>query len=297
MDAPPRMMLGRHKMVVVSRTTLALGVALTMLLAIVAIGHISSGAAEAALVKAEHAVKVLNQVDQVNTDYARAVTARRAYVVSGERSQLGELPKLDASLKRSLTVVRESLLDRPEQQGRLDALSRAIDERLAELDTSVERRHRTGRGEAGPGEIVLPTRVRMIREELMAEEKRLFAERNSRTRRELARARVAEGVSGVISVAILLVLFRRMRREIEQRRKSEGVLAEAKMAAEAMNEELREARAPADAANQAKSEFLSSMSHEVRTPLNAILGFAQLLHRDKKEPLSHRHRERESSTS
>jgi signal transduction histidine kinase len=284
-------MLGRDKLVV-SLTALALGVALTMLLAIVAIGQISSGAADAALRKAEHAVKVLNQVDQVNTDYARAVAARRAYVVSGERSQLGELPKLDASLKRSLTVVRESLLDRPEQQGRLDALSRAIDERLAELDTSVERRHRTGRGEAGPGEIVLPTRVRMIREELMAEEKRLFAERNSRTRRELARARVAEGVSGVISVAILLVLFRRMRREIEQRRKSEGVLAEAKMAAEAMNEELREARATADAANQAKSEFLSSMSHEVRTPLNAILGFAQLLHRDKKEPLSHRHRER-----
>jgi hypothetical protein len=67
MDALPRMsMLGRDKLVV-SRTTLALGVALTMLLLIVAIGHISSGAADAALVKAEHAVKVLNQVDRVNT--------------------------------------------------------------------------------------------------------------------------------------------------------------------------------------------------------------------------------------
>src|SRR4029079_846921 len=30
-------------------------------------------------------------------------------------------------------------------------------------------------------------------------------------------------------------------------------------------------------ANQAKTDFLSSMSHELRSPLNAILGFAQLL--------------------
>ncbi len=51
-------------------------------------------------------------------------------------------------------------------------------------------------------------------------------------------------------------------------------------------------RAAADAANHAKSDFLSSMSHEVRTPLNAILGFAQLLRRDTKEPLPKRHRDR-----
>ncbi len=57
-------------------------------------------------------------------------------------------------------------------------------------------------------------------------------------------------------------------------------------------EELREARAAAEAASDAKSEFLSSMSHELRTPLNAILGFAQLLRRDKREPLSDRHKER-----
>ena len=41
--------------------------------------------------------------------------------------------------------------------------------------------------------------------------------------------------------------------------------------------ELEAARATAEKANQAKSEFLSSMSHELRSPLNAILGFAQLM--------------------
>jgi signal transduction histidine kinase/CheY-like chemotaxis protein len=61
---------------------------------------------------------------------------------------------------------------------------------------------------------------------------------------------------------------------------------------ERLAEELRNARILAEAASDAKTEFLSSMSHELRTPLNAILGFAQLLQRDKREPLSDRHRER-----
>jgi signal transduction histidine kinase len=46
----------------------------------------------------------------------------------------------------------------------------------------------------------------------------------------------------------------------------------------------REARAQAEAASQAKDDFLATLSHELRSPLNAIVGWSQVLRARKGDP-------------
>jgi len=66
-------------------------------------------------------------------------------------------------------------------------------------------------------------------------------------------------------------------RDVTDRRRIEVTMQESNLGFE-------RASAAAEKANRAKSDFLSSMSHELRSPLNAILGFAQLINSDSPPP-------------
>ncbi|HEY5489634.1 MAG TPA: PAS domain S-box protein, partial [Gemmatimonadaceae bacterium] len=66
-------------------------------------------------------------------------------------------------------------------------------------------------------------------------------------------------------------------RDVTERKRLDQVLRE-------KNIELESSKSVAEKANLAKSAFLSSMSHELRSPLNAIIGFAQLMESDTPAP-------------
>jgi signal transduction histidine kinase len=70
-----------------------------------------------------------------------------------------------------------------------------------------------------------------------------------------------------------------------------GELTQSRREIEQANHRLQEANEKLKRVDESKSRFISTIAHEVRTPLNAIIGLIQLLGRDRKEPLSPMQRE------
>ena len=76
----------------------------------------------------------------------------------------------------------------------------------------------------------------------------------------------------IVLTALLLVFFKYFGLTRQQLREVE----DARAAAEAARQEAEAARLDAEHANRAKSEFLSNMSHDIRTPMNAIVGMTAI---------------------
>jgi signal transduction histidine kinase len=88
------------------------------------------------------------------------------------------------------------------------------------------------------------------------------------------------------------LLARRASEEAERQRRYVEALEATTATLEATTTELNGALAAAEAANQAKYNFVTNMSHELRTPLNAIIGFSDMMKGEVFGPLGNdRYRE------
>jgi signal transduction histidine kinase len=90
-------------------------------------------------------------------------------------------------------------------------------------------------------------------------------------------------ITGVISWLFVLVNDSRRVAEEESNRQNR-LLRDEIEAHELTDQALQSAKEQAEAANQAKSRYLTGISHELRSPLNAVLGYAQLLEQDPQIP-------------
>jgi signal transduction histidine kinase len=90
-------------------------------------------------------------------------------------------------------------------------------------------------------------------------------------------------VTGVVAWWLVLAHKSRLVAQEESNRQTHLLMREIELHRRT-DEQLQRARAQADQANQAKTRYITTISHEMRTPLNSILGYAQMLADDPQVP-------------
>lgn len=252
------------------------------------------------------ALVIKSEIQALHSLIAEAATSVRGYLLTGRdefltpyRAALGELPV-------TLTTLRRNIRD-PEMKTRLEHIQNLLQQKLDDLQALVER------GRSLPADELQAQLVssKAVLDELRAEiramdarEASLLAEYSAQARQALldnlrldaliTLLLLASGLSafllltnGVVRrVQKLAINAERLTRDqaleaLPAGRDEIGVLAERLQNASLL---LASRAAAANAASEAKTQFLSRTSHELRTPLNAILGFAQLLRMDTHDP-------------
>ena len=115
-----------------------------------------------------------------------------------------------------------------------------------------------------------------IHEVMLGASHRVAAQVTERQQQVRQHNQIGLALTGFLLAMVMVfagIAMRQMRRVEERRRRLERLA-----------DQLRDARIEAEAASEAKSEFLADMSHELRTPLHGLLGMLSLLKDSPRDP-------------
>lgn len=280
---------------------LALGVLpAAILLGSTGIGHRLHQRVDVADAELGRVVSIQNDIQALHILLVESSLAVRGYALTGRRDFLAPYDRARPGVQTILDAMRQRIRD-PNVMALHQSIARLFDRKFADLDRLVRM---VDAGTAGPALMPLLIESKGTLDalrgqlgEMHAREAALVTEFSRAARRATEQsyrfnlaASVLILIASATAVTLLLGdLLRRIRRlavnaerlvhdrplgPVDDARDELGVLGERLRNASLL---LAARATEARAANEAKSRFLSRTSHEYRTPLNAIIGHAQLL--------------------
>jgi len=254
-------------------------------------------------------MQVQADIQRLHTQIAEAATGVRGYLLTGRDDFLAPYSIATRQLPATMARLQETVND-PEQRSRLDRVRPLLQSKLDSLEELRGQRHASS-VELQQHLLASKQVLDQLRAEIGAmnvHETELVAKRTLALQQASNRnlwmtiAVIAAGLAGALAtLTFTFGLVRRVRLAAEnaERLNSDlplkptlattdelGQLADRLHQASVL---LAGRATAAQAASQAKTEFLARTSHELRTPLNAILGYAQLLEGGLSEPRDHEH--------
>lgn len=256
----------------------------------------------------QRTLQIQSDIQTLHTLVAEAASGVRGYLLAGREEFLTPYWSARERLPTTLAALRGAIRD-PLQKRYLAETEQVLASKLDSLDTLRREGARFEpqalQAHLKAGKQVLDALREQI-ERLRVREAELLAERSQSAldaRQHLQRLGIAAALAALVGALLALwILSAGIIRRVQTvaanaerladgqpllpypaARDELGLLAERLQRASLL---LAERAREAQAASQAKTDFLSRTSHELRTPLNAILGFAQLLEHDLRHSAS-----------
>ena len=217
----------------------------------------------------------LDTLQDVLSRLTDAETGQRGYILTGDTTYLAPYRRAIDGLQEDVDALRRLVAPDTANGQWVAQLEPFIARRLAEIDTTIKLRQTVGfepsisviRTNAGKNSM---DSVRKVIAVLAAAEQSHLTDARQHQRAS-SRFAVIIIVGGSLAAFALALLAQAFVHKAGQRlRRTADSLT-------AANAQLEIQTRAANAASEAKSDFLAVMSHELRTPLNAILGYASLL--------------------